>query len=120
MSIELSEVAQGKFLEVHVSGQLDRETYQRLVPGAEEQIEKYGKIRVLFAMHDFHGWDAGALWEDIKFDAKHFQDFERIAIVGERKWERAMAVFCKPFTTASVRYYDESEIDEAREWLVED
>jgi hypothetical protein len=60
------------------------------------------------------------LWEDIKFDAKHFRDFERIAIVGERKWEPGMALFCKPFTTASVRYYDESEIGEAREWLMQD
>ncbi|MFG0265041.1 MAG: STAS/SEC14 domain-containing protein [Rhodopirellula sp. JB055] len=120
MSVQLSEVAQGKYLEVHVSGKLDRETYQRLVPLAEEQIAENGKIRVLFAMHDFHGWDAGALWEDIKFDAKHFSDFERIAIVGERKWERGMAVFCKPFTTASVRYYNDSDIDEAREWLMED
>ena len=120
MSIEISEVAQGKYLEVHATGKLDRETYQLLVPSAEQQIEKYGKLRILFAMHDFHGWDAGALWEDMKFDAKHFNDFERIAIVGDRKWERGMAVFCKPFTTAYVRYFDESDIDEAREWLSED
>lgn len=120
MSLELNEIAQGRYLEVHVSGKLDRETYQQFVPLAEEQINQYGKIRVLFAMHDFHGWDAGALWEDIKFDTKHFRDFERIAIVGERKWERGMAVFCKPFTTASVRYFDASELEQARKWLVEE
>ena len=30
-----------------------------------------------------------------------------------------MAVFCKPFTTAKIRYFDESKGDEAREWIHE-
>ena len=39
-------------------------------------------------MTGLHGWDAGALWEDIKFDIKHFADIERLAMVGEKKWHR--------------------------------
>ena len=42
-------------------------------------------------MKDFHGWDAGALWEDIKFDLKHFSDIERVAMVGEKKWQKGMS-----------------------------
>jgi len=60
---------------------------------------------------------AGALWHDIKFDAKHFNDIERIAMVGETKWQHGMSVFCKPFTAAKLRYYDHSAIEEARDWL---
>ena len=56
---------------------------------------------MLVRLHDFHGWTAGALWEDIKFDLKHFAHIERLALVGDRKWEAGMAVFCKPFTTAT-------------------
>lgn len=119
MSVELTEVELGKMLEVHVSGKLDKEAYELFVPSAERQIKENGKIRILFAMHDFHGWDAGAMWEDIKFDIKHFNDIERLAIVGESKWEKGMALFCKPFTMAKVRYFDHSEIDKAREWLTE-
>jgi hypothetical protein len=29
--------------------------------------EDYGKLRVLFDMTDFHGWDVGAAWEDIEY-----------------------------------------------------
>jgi hypothetical protein len=46
--------------------------------------------------------DYETLWEDIKFDVKHFNDIERLAITGENKWEKGMAAFCKPFTTAKV------------------
>ena len=72
---------------------------------------------MLVEMHNFHGWTAGALWEDIKFDAKHFNDIERIAIVAETKWEHDMTIFCKPFTSAKIRYFDHIAGNEARTWL---
>lgn len=74
---------------------------------------------MLVGMHEFHGWTAGALWEDIKFNLKHFTDIERLALVGERKWEASMAVFCKPFTTAMIRYFDAAKFDEAVKWIEE-
>jgi hypothetical protein len=40
--------------------------------------------------------------------------------VGDRRWERAMSVVCKPFTTAKIRYFDRKDIDEARAWLESD
>lgn len=30
-------------------------------------------------MHDFHGWQATTLWEDVQFDLKYFNDIERLA-----------------------------------------
>lgn len=120
MSIELSEVAGGKYMEVQVTGKLNHETYQLLIPATEAQIEKHGAIRILFVMHEFHGWDARALWDDLKFDVKHFNDFERIAIVGDLKWEHGLAMFWKTLTTASVRYFEEGDIEKARAWLAEE
>ena len=83
----------------------------------ERLIKQHKKVRVLCELHDFHGWEAGALWADIKFDLKHFADIERLALVGESRWEQGMAVFCKPFTTAKVRYFDVSKLAEARAWI---
>jgi hypothetical protein len=28
-----------------------------------------------------------------------------------------MASFCKPFTSATIRYFDREQADEARQWL---
>ena len=104
-------------LEVHAAGKLEHNDYEAFVPKVEQMIEEHGRIRILLILDDFHGWEAGALWEDIKFDVKHFNDIERLAIVGDKKWEQGMAVFCKPFTTAKVKYFDKLEIDQAREWV---
>jgi|SRR5579875_1588291 hypothetical protein len=119
MSVELREEAGGKCLLVQLSGKLTKEDYQRFVPEVERLIQREGKLRMLVRMHDFHGWTIGALWEDIKFDLKHFADIERLALVGERKWEAGMAAFCKPFTRATVRYFEESQYDEAQRWITE-
>ena len=70
-------------------------------------------------MADFHGWEGLALWDDIKLDVKHFRDIARIAMVGETKWEKAMSAFCKPFTTAEIRYFDRAAINQAQAWLEE-
>jgi hypothetical protein len=76
-------------------------------------------LRLLFEMTDFHGWEAGALWDEIKLDIKLFADIERIAVVGDKKWERGMATFYKPFTRATIRYFDQANAAEARKWLRE-
>ncbi|QDT00606.1 SpoIIAA family protein [Adhaeretor mobilis] len=117
MSFQIDECEDGKVIEVRVTGKLTAEAYETFVPFVEQRIQQHGKIRFLVVMHDFHGWDAGALWEDIKFDLKHFSDIDRLAIVGESKWEQGMAVFCRPFTTAKIKYFDVSKLDAAREWI---
>jgi hypothetical protein len=39
-----------------MSGKLSKEDYEHFVPEVERLIEQEGKIRLLFEMHDFHGW----------------------------------------------------------------
>jgi hypothetical protein len=120
MTVELQQRQNGKVLVVPVSGKLERADYDRFVPEFERLIQQHGKIRVLLETHDFHGWTAGALWDDIKLNVKHFNDIERVAVVGEKKWEKGMTTFCKPFTTATIRFFDHDHADEAYAWIEEE
>jgi hypothetical protein len=117
MSISLREEAGGKVLVIRLGGKLTKSDYERLVPEVERLIRRHGKVRMLIQMHDFHGWSLSALWDDIKFDLKHFAHIERLALVGESKWEAGMAAFCKPFTAATVRYFDEAKSGESLNWI---
>ena len=40
-------------------------------------------------------------------------------MVGEAKWQQGMAAFCKPFTKATIRYFDHAHAADARKWLDE-
>ena len=101
-----------------LSGKLHDADYQTFVP-AIDAAAKTGKVRLLAQFHDFHGWDLHALWDDIKFSTTHCDKIERIALVGEKKWEEWMAKVCKPFTMAKIKYFDASEVDAAWAWLRE-
>jgi hypothetical protein len=120
MPVELREEAGGKIVAVNLSGKLTAQDYERFGGEIDRLIKQHGKLRVLCTMHDFHGWTAGALWQDIKFDLTHFSHIEKLALVGETKWEQGMATFCKPFTTAKVRYFDHTKADEAKAWIESD
>jgi len=113
----VDEVIHGNVLEVDLHGKLSRADYERFIPETEELIHKYGKIRVLVTMHDFEGWDANAIWEDIKWNARHFSQIERLAIVGQKTWHRLMTGFARPFTSTHVRYFTPEQLSEARAWL---
>ena len=117
MSLHIQELAEGKVLEAHLSGKLTEKDYEEVMPEVEKRICQHGKIRILADMHDFHGWNARALWADIKFDWRHFNDIERLAFVGEMRWQEWMSKFCRPFTTAKIRYFDRINMDLARTWI---
>ena len=93
MPIDLSEENGGKTLAIHVTGKASKVDFDHFVPEFERFASLHGKLRVLFDLTGFHGWEAGALWDEIQFDIKHYADIERLAVVGigsgSRAWRRS-------------------------------
>ncbi len=100
-----------------IRGKLEKSDYDRFVPELDREIDAHGKIGLLIELADFHGWTAGAVWEDTKFGVRHFKDFDRMAVVGDQQWEETMTKFVKPFTRADVRYFDSKDRAEASSWV---
>lgn len=119
MPIKLTEMKDGRALDVAISGKLTGEDYERFIPEFERLAKEHGRIRVLFEMSQFHGWELKAAWEDLKFDLKHYYDIERVAVVGEKKWQQWITRLFKPFTAAEIRYFDHAQAEKARAWIEE-
>ena len=102
-----------------LSGKLHDEDYKHFVPAVDAAIAAHGKVRLLSWFHDFHGWDMHALWDDIKFSTTHCTKIEKIALVGDKKWEEWMAKVCKPFSMATIKYFDAANVKDAWEWLAQ-
>lgn len=117
--IEQLQVDSPKVLGFKMSGKLHDADYKSFVPLVDAAIAKDGKVRLLAQFHDFHGWDLHALWDDIKFSTTHCTKIERIAMVGDKTWEKWMATVCKPFTMAKIKYFDVGQVDAAKKWLAE-
>lgn len=102
-----------------LSGKLHDDDYKTFVPMIDAELEKTGKVNVLAQFHDFQGWDMKALWDDIRFSTTHCTKIKKIALVGEKTWEKYMASVCKPFTMATIKYFDAADADKAKAWLAE-
>src|SRR5690242_20707802 len=85
-----------------LSGKLHDEDYKHFVPVVDTAIAAHGKVRLLAHFVDFHGWDLHALWDYIKFSPTRCNKVDRIALVGDKRWEEWMAKVSKPFTMAYI------------------
>ena len=116
MSIVIQQHFDGKVVEIHIDETLTADDYDQFIPLTEQLIQKFGKISLVIVLKHFGGWDASALWDDLKFDYKHFSDVQRIAVVGEGAWDRILTALSRPFTAGEVKFFSESEIQAARQW----
>ena len=108
-----------KIVGFKMSGKLHDEDYKTFVPEMEAKMAGEKPVRLFAQLEDFHGWDMHAAWDDFKFGMQHYSDIERIAMVGDREWEKWMARLWKPFTRAKVKYFDAAQVDAAWAWLQE-
>jgi len=118
--IEIEGHSWDNVLTMQLSGKLTKEDFDIFVPELERMIKDHSCIRLIVTLDDFHGWTSAAAWEDGKFGLRHYSDIERMAIVGDKRWEQGMALLLKPFTKAKVKYFDISQSDAAKRWITED
>lgn len=99
--------------------------YEKIHPFIHNIINTGKKVRWYFEMDDGSISNSTGFWEDgiIEIDYgnmkfTHSDDIETIAIVGDKKWEKCMLSIMKPFTKANLRYFELSEKEKAKEWII--
>ena len=101
------------------TGKLTDADYQQFLPELTTLIHKYGPISLLVELEDFHGWEPKAAWDDFKFGKQHGKDFIRIAIVGEKRWQKWMTAISNAFSETQIHAFSREELQEAWDWLRE-
>lgn len=104
---------------VRVSGKLHHEDYQQFIPKLEELLKSNEKISLLMELDDFHGAEFEAIQDDFNFTMQHRGIFEKIAIVGNKSWQKWMTLLSSPFVKGDVKYFDRAALQDAWNWLRE-
>lgn len=115
--LQVLDKAQGNLIALRATGKLRKEDYENFIPVFKGKIAQYDKVRWYFEMKDFEGWTFSAFLEEIKFDLKNASKFERVAIVGDKTWEKWMTEVSKLFTSAEVKFFKLENKEMAMKWV---
>ena len=119
LSIGIERVNNEFFLSLKATGKLTHEDYEKINPMIDSALEgvKDPNIKVFIDGSEFEGWELRAAWDDFKLGLKHGNNFDKIAIFGNKKWQEYTAKVGSWFISGEVKYFEDA--DEALTWLQE-
>ena len=101
-----------------ISGLLKRAEIVQMEKAAIEVMGSVGKIKIFIIAENFQGWDKKDNWEDVSFQAQYDRQIDKIAIVGEKRWQDLAEAFVgKGLRSMEIRYFTPSETAMARIWI---
>ena len=102
-----------------IAGTLTKADYAAVVPILEEKVKRWSKVNVYLEVGEMDAMTLSALWEELKQDVKHFNDFNRAAIVDNGSaLLKATALVTTALTPAEVRYFPVAQKTEALRWAL--
>ena len=106
------------FIEVTMLGKLKHEDYQLFVPMIDKALKnaKGLEVDLLVDMRGFKGWELLAAWDDMKFGVKHCNAFDKMAIVGNKKWEEDSVAMMSHLMKGKSKFFKDR--DKALAWLL--
>lgn len=104
-------------LELAIQDRLDSSDRERFRALARDRIRNHGEVNLLVRDTRFRDWSPAGLWQELRFDAAHYRDVFRLALVTEDSSRDWMASLSRPFTGARVEFFADSELPYAREWV---
>lgn len=115
MSITAQDRTRGKNLAFSVSGEVTKEDYDVLTPAVAEAIDEHGSVNLLIDLTEFR-WEKVSAWgSDLEFGHRYHEKIDRLALVGDKTWERHLAHMAAPFYTKAAAYFEDA--DAAWAWL---
>jgi len=118
ISIAIKRNKKRLFIEVSMIGKLKHEDYQIFVPMIDKALKgtKGLEVDLLVDMRGFKGWELLAAWDDMKFGVKHRNTFDKMAIIGNKKWEEQSVAMMSHLMKGKSKFFKERE--KALSWLL--
>lgn len=117
LSIGIERVNNDFFLSFRVIGKLTHEDYEKITPMINSALEGVDdpNINVFIDGSELEGWQLRAAWDDFKLGLKHGREFNKVAILGTKKWQKYASKLASWFVSGEVKYFE--DIVEAYRWL---
>lgn len=109
--------AEGRYLAFRISGKLDANDIRALTSTIEERVTAPHNVRMLLLFEDFEGATVGGLATGAVFGLRDGKLVEKLAIVGGKKSEEALAWAVEVFGATIVEVFEPENGEEGWKWL---
>jgi hypothetical protein len=119
LSIGIERTGNDFFLSLKAQGTLTHDDYKIITPLIDSALAevKAPKVKALIDGTELLGWDVRAVWDDFKIGLKHGNEFSKVAIFGNKKWQELAAKIGSWFISGDIKYFDNES--DAISWLNE-
>jgi hypothetical protein len=106
-----------KVLAFHISGTVTQADVRTAQQEMKRVLDQFGKVRILIHLGDLEIPTAAAAWQDLKYANVYMTDVERLALVGDDAWQEWVTKAVDIPTQGKMRFFDETEIQQAWAWI---
>ncbi|NOZ23166.1 MAG: STAS/SEC14 domain-containing protein [Planctomycetes bacterium] len=114
--IEVTPRIEEGIVQVKVLGKLEKSDFaEKIGPLADEVIAEQGKLNgLILDLTAFDGWDGlPALLEHMRFVKNHHKYVRRLAVLGNKTWQKVLPRLAQVFVNAEVKTFDAADAAEA-------
>lgn len=108
---------EGKNVGFKLSGDITKADYSIFVPVISEIVDQEGSVNLLLDITDLKMEEPGAWGADLRFGKEYHDKIAKLAMVGDKAWEKWLTKLCTPFYAKDAKYFSANEQDEARAWV---
>jgi hypothetical protein len=117
--IKKLERSSGSVFGLEICGKETGENLEQIKPLLGELLMEHEKVNILILLTDFTGWDLKGFFGEIRLGLKFYNRMNKIAIVGDKKWEELLVKIDAPFEKAEERFFYLNDLEKAWEWVEE-
>ncbi len=109
-----------RLLVLRVGGELKKVELDALQSAFVWKMAGAGMVKLLVLLKNFTGWERSEAWGETDFFFSHRNDIEKIAVVGNPRWDAQVLAFASPgLREGPMKLFPETSESEARAWLAQ-
>jgi len=118
MAIELISHSIKSVIGFRIKEKIEVEDLNTMVELIEEKLEQQDKLRIYAEINNWAGMSVLAFVKDLRLSLKHFQAFEKEAIISDSKWLKNLAKITNSlFSSIEVKHFDLEDKDQAWDFI---
>ena len=110
--------SEGDVVTARLLGKLDPGAYDGVNEEIDNVMSSTEHVRLLLDLREFDGWSGlSALADHLSLVREHYRVPERIAIVGDKAWQKMAGKIMARFVNAQTKFFDSGDYDGAVAWV---